>query len=158
MNNHEISRQLKALKDLLNKVDTACGTDMELRSHWAKYVCVLSAGFLENAIKAIYIEFVHRASHQPVATYASSKLTHIRNPKPGLFVETARAFKPSWGEDLGLYLQENGRGDASDSIMNNRHNIAHGRHYASGITIVRIRDYLDKSVEVIDYIEQQCAR
>jgi len=37
--------------------------------------------------------------------------------------------------------------------MNNRHQIAHGK--SSGITIARVRSYLDKAEEVLNFIEKQ---
>ncbi len=51
-------------------------------------------------------------------------------------------------------MQQNGPKEAIDSIMANRHRIAHGRD--SGITVARVREYLDKSVEVVEFIEAQC--
>ena len=51
-------------------------------------------------------------------------------------------------------MDEEGRKDAIDSIMANRHLIAHGKN--SGISLVRVKDYLEKSIEVIEFIENQC--
>jgi hypothetical protein len=51
-------------------------------------------------------------------------------------------------------MSQNGRKDAIDSIMNNRHLIAHGKD--SGITVARVNDYLRKCIEVIEFIEAQC--
>lgn len=56
---------------------------------------------------------------------------------------------------LDVFLDQNGRRDAIDSAMANRHQIAHWGY--SGITVARVRDYLDKSIEVIDFIENQCS-
>ncbi len=55
---------------------------------------------------------------------------------------------------METFLADNGRKDAIDSIMSNRHLIAHGGN--SGITLTRVNQYLDKCVEVIDFIETQC--
>ncbi|MEA3523144.1 MAG: hypothetical protein U9R50_09210, partial [Campylobacterota bacterium] len=67
MKNREINRQLQALKDLLKKTDEATNGSIELQSHWAKYVCILSSGLIENSLKEVYSEFVKNASSQPVA-------------------------------------------------------------------------------------------
>ena len=90
----------------------------------------------------------------PVANYTSSVLSRIQNPKPSKFIETAHAFKPKWGNDLKAFVDLDGRKEAIDSIMSNRHRIAHGKD--SGITIVRVNEYLSYSVEVLEYIENQC--
>ena len=46
------------------------------------------------------------------------------------------------------------RKNAIDSIMNVRNQIAHGG--TTGITVHRVREYLERSVEVIEFIEDQC--
>ena len=38
--------------------------------------------------------------------------------------------------------------------MNNRHQIVHGKQ--SGITIARVKQYIEKSIEVVIFIENQC--
>lgn len=158
MHNRELAKQLQRIHDLIKRTDEACGGNLELQSQWAKYICVLSAGFLENALKEIYIEFANKKVSQPVANFVSSKLSPIRNPKSPLFLETAAAFYSIWRDELEVYLEDNGRGAAIDSIMANRHLIVHGQYNDSRISLVQIKGYLAKAIEVIDFIEQQCAR
>ena len=62
MKNQEVSRQLQRLQSLIKRTNAASRGDIEMQAHWAKYLCVLSAGFLENALKEIYAEFVRGAS------------------------------------------------------------------------------------------------
>ena len=83
-------------------------------------------------------------------------LSRTQNPKAARFIETAQAFKKIWGEELEAFMNQEGRKDAIDPIMNNRHLIAHGKD--SGITVARANDYLKKCVEVIEFIETQCRR
>jgi hypothetical protein len=156
MRNPELNRQFQRLNDLFKKTALASGGDIEIQSHWAKYLCVLSAGFLENAIREIYTNFVRRASSEPVANYAISIISKIQNPKTIRFIEIAQTFKDTWGDELEQYVELNGRKEAIDSIMQNRHDIAHGRN--SGITVARLNQYLVRSVEVIKFIERQCSR
>ncbi len=125
-----------------------------MRSHWAKYLCILSAGFLENAIEEVYGDFVRVAASKPVADYATSVLSRIQNPNATRFIEVARSFRQDWGVALEAYVNQDGRREAINSIMKNRHEIAHGKY--SGITIAQIRDYFDKAVEVVEFIEHQC--
>jgi RiboL-PSP-HEPN len=117
-------------------------------------LCVRVAGFLENAVEEIYGELIDHAASEPVARFAAKALGRIQNPKAGRFVEIAGSFKDSWASALESFLAENGRGEAIDSIMTNRHQVAHGGY--SGITIARVANYLDKSVEVLELIENQC--
>jgi len=154
MRNRELTRQLQKLRALAKKAGDSSLSDLELQAHWAKYLCVLVAGFLENSLVEIFSEFVSAASSPAVARFATSRLENIQNPKAQRFVEVSGAFDESWGPELEAFLADNGRKDAIDSIMSNRHLIAHGS--SSGITLARVNQYLDKCVEVVDFIETQC--
>ena len=125
-----------------------------MRAHWAKYLCVLSAGFLENAIEEVYGDFVRSAASKPVADYATSVLSRIQNPNTPKFLGTARSFRSDWATALEAFVDDEGRREAINSIMKNRHEIAHGKY--SGITIAQIKEYLDRAVEVVEFIENQC--
>jgi hypothetical protein len=56
---------------------------------------------------------------------------------------------------LESYLNEDDgrRKNAIDSIMANRHLIAHGRQAA--ISVVRVREYLKSSVEVVEFLANE---
>jgi RiboL-PSP-HEPN len=152
MKNAEISRQVQSLKALMKKA-TASTKDVELLSHWARYFCVRTAGIIENGIAEIYSEFAKRTSVRQVGSYAASRLKKIQNPNAEKITIVARSFDARWASALEKYLEENGRKDAIDSVMNNRNQIAHGKDV--GITIPRISEYLEKSVEVLEFIESQ---
>lgn len=156
MRNRELVRQLQSIESLIKRTDVATWEDIELQGHWGKYLCVLVAGFLENAHREIYSGFATNAASKPVANFARTILGNTQNPKSQRFVQTARAFNPRWAVDLESFLNEDAevRKTAIDSIMNNRHQIAHGR--STQISIARVREYLVKCVEVIKFIEDQC--
>lgn len=158
MLNRELIRQLQRLQDLIKKTNEACGGNLELQAQWAKYICVLTSGLLENAIKEVYMEFAQRQVTQPIANFVASKLSPIRNPKAQVFLDVAAAFNTTWKDELEAYLADDGRGDAMDSIINHRHLIAHGKHHNSAISLAQVKEYLAKAVEVIEFIEQQCAK
>lgn len=147
-------RQKQRIEWLINQARSFDGDQLELQSHWARYLCVLVAGFLENAISEVYSSYVQKCSNEQVANYVEAVLGRIQNPKSQKFLETARSFNRDWELSLNDYIEQNGRKDAIDSVMTNRHLIAHGKD--SGITLARLDQYFKKGVEVIDYIEGQC--
>lgn len=153
MRNQILSSHLQRLNYLFNQTTLASGSNIEIQAHWAKYLCVLSAGFIENAISEVYIEYVEGKANDEVVNFATSTLSKIQNPKVEKFINNARSFRVSWAEELEDYVEQDGRLEAINSIMGNRHRIAHGK--SSGITIARLRQWLDKSIEVIEFIEQQ---
>jgi hypothetical protein len=109
---------------------------------------------MENAIAEIYSEYARHSANEPVANYVAATVLRIQNPKAQRFLETAKAFRPTWAEELEHFLGEDGRKEAIDAIMANRHLIAHGRD--AGITVARVREYLEKCVQVIEFLENQC--
>lgn len=149
-----LSRQYQQLLWLINQANKFDADQLEIQAHWARYICVLSSGFLENALKEVYASYARSTSNPGVANYVEGALNKIQNPKAGRFLEIARTFNKDWEESLKLFLESEGKSDAIDSIIANRHLIAHGKD--SGITLVRLKEYLSKSVQVIEFIEDQC--
>ena len=111
---------------------------------------------LENALTELYVEYAQRAASEAVAAYVRTSISKTQNPKAAKFIETASAFKKEWGDELSAFAEEEGRKDAVNSIMSNRHLIAHGKN--SNITMARVKEYLRKSIEMIEFIEEQCKR
>lgn len=156
MHNQQIVRQIQKLQSLVKASQEACNDNIEMQSQWAKYICVLSAGLVENALKEIYTEYAYRTVSKPVAKFVSSHISQIRNPKIDKLLDIAGSFKDNWKIDLENFANLNGRADALNSIMNNRHLIAHGQNHNSNLTLVQVKDYLAKTIEVLEFVEQQC--
>ena len=125
-----------------------------MQSHWAKYLCVLAAGFLENALVELYSDFCRRAASPPVSNFSATALGRIQNPKSQAFLKVSGAFNKSWATALETFIEDDGRKEAINSIMANRHLVAHGRD--SGITVARVNEYLGKAIDVLEFVEQQC--
>ncbi len=156
MQNVELIKQYKKLVQLIDDTDTSTDGDLELQGHWGKYLCVLASGFLENAISAVYSDFVSQAASAHVIQYTQKNLDKIQNPKSDKFIAVASQFKKSWGTELKNHFDEHPENkQAIDSIITNRHLVAHGK--TTSISVHRVRDYLEKSVKIIEFIEGQCA-
>ncbi len=154
MRNRDLTRQLQALASLLSRTKDACSGDIEMQSHWAKYLCVLYAGFLENALTAVYSEFCRQGTNDRVARFTARSLERISNPKTAKFLDVTGDFEKEWRESLEAFVAEEGRREAIDSIMANRHQIAHGRR--SDISLARVVEYFAKAVRVVEFVEDQC--
>ena len=155
MHNPALNLRLRQIRELIDRTGVAT-QDVELQGHWGRYLCVVVAGFLETGLQAIYTEFSEQSASEHVARYVSNRLERVRNPNAQRFVEVTRSFDPRWGEQLEEYLGagSGSRKDALDSIMKSRNQIAHGG--TIGITVHSVRNYLDLSVQVLEFIEDQC--
>jgi len=127
--------------------------DMYMQGHMGKYACVLAAGFLENALAEVFCVFVSNRAQPVVSAFSCATLRKIQNPKANRFLEITRRFNKGWENDLKTFMDEDSgrRKLAIDSIMANRHLIAHGK--SSGITLRQVKGYLDASIEVIEFVE-----
>lgn len=149
-----LNSQTQRLQWLIGQAASFGATQVELQAHWGRYLCVLTSGFLENAIGGVYSEYARRSANPNVARFAQSIVLKIQNPNSAKFVDVARSFSKIWGDELEAFMEQDGRKEAIDAIIANRHLIAHGND--SGITVARVSDYLHKSITVIEFIEAQC--
>ncbi len=152
----ELVRQVASLRHLIKRVGHDPSTKaLEMQAHWARYLCVLTSGLVENIARHLYGEYASKNSYSAaVIRYVKKQLDGIQNPRPGKLIEIAARFDPTWGHDLEAYLALEYRSDAINAIMSHRHLIAHGR--SSNITVGQVNLYLSKIVEVAEYIETQC--
>lgn len=154
MKSRSLLGQKHRLEWLIGEASKFQGDQLELQAHWARYLCVLVAGFLENSLSDVYSRYSKECANAQVSNYVEAVLGKIQNPKSSKFLDTARAFDRSWEENLAAFIDADGRKEAIDSIMANRHLIAHGND--SGISLVRVKEYFRKSIEVVEFIETQC--
>ena len=155
MRNHKIRHRLQELQRLIDSTSRAT-QDINLQGHWGRYLCVMAAGFLEFSLQTIYADFASNSSSPHVSQFVSRSLGRISNPNADRFLQTAGAFSRKWQEELDEFFLEDPdlRKGAINSIMSTRNKIAHGE--SVGITPAGVREYLDRSVEVLEFIEGQC--
>lgn len=151
--NGELFRQRQAIDALINRTRAACADDLELQSHWAKYICVICFGFLCNSVIEIYSDFIKVGTNPKVGAYASSTLRQIQSINSEKLLKVVEKFDPSWSDNLEAHLGSE-RKDAIDSIANNRHQIAHGKNI--GLTLTALQGYWAKALEVVEFLEDQC--
>ncbi len=155
INNEKLRKQSEKIITLIENSETTFDEDDEMRSHLAKYVCILCSGFLENAVQTIYSEYVKKETvSSSIISFATVTLNKIQNPNSDKFKALAKSFNPEWEPLLNTFLQSEERSTALNYIIRDRHKIAHGKD--SDITLGRIKDYHNKTVEIIKYLENQC--
>ena len=152
MKNRTAVQAKDRLDDLFNKVNEFSG-DLELQSHWARYLCVRVSGFIEISVRAILVEYAKNQSAPPVANYVERQLNQFQNPNMERLLQLLQSFRSTWADELKTATEGESK-DAIDSIIANRNQIAHGEN--ANITYVSIRRYYQNALTVIDLIEKQC--
>ncbi len=129
-------------------------TDLQTQADMSRYLCILVSGFMEQATRHIYGEYARARSSPQVARYVERQLDRFMNANASKLCQITGSFDGQWGQDLEDYLAGQ-RKDALDSIVANRHQIAHGGDV--GLTYTRMKNYYDAVKDIVAYLEVQCA-
>lgn len=143
-----IDQQKKKLDDLFRKVETI--DDLEMRSEWVQYLCVRTSGFLEEAVRVTLEDYAEEQSHPFVSNYVSSQLRYFSNPKTGRIVSIIRSFHPDWGDRFETEMQGELK-DAVNSIVANRHQIAHGQSVS--LSYIRMKDFYTRAYRAVRVLQ-----
>jgi RiboL-PSP-HEPN len=149
--NQEVWRYRQRLDGLFKR--TGQIQDLELQAHWARYLCVLTSGLLEVSVRVLFGQYARQASAPSVAKFVEERLEDFQSAKMNNICTLTRQFNPAWADKLELDTAGELK-DAVDSIVANRHQIAHGRDV--GISHAQMKVYYDRSVEVVELIRAWC--
>jgi hypothetical protein len=151
MNTAAIDQYRKRL-DFLFEKGRELLSDPELQSHWSRYLCVLVSGFLETSLQTLYYEYAKQKAAPFVANYVDAQIGRFQNPNMDRILALTNSFSPDWA--VGLRTATDGEiKDSIDSIVANRHKIAHGE--SVGISFSRISQYYKDARRVVSLIETQ---
>jgi len=121
-------------------------------SHWARYLCVLTAGLIESAARLIFSEYARTHSSAETHRFVVGRLERVTNVNTERLRELMGSFSPVW-RDAFDRSTSHAQKDAVDSVLANRHNIVHGR--SVGISLVRVKGYYDLTVQVVSWISNE---
>lgn len=144
----EVSRLKKRLDSTFGRIP-ASSTDFEVQSDFAKYLCVLVAGFFENAIVALILGYVERRSAPDVAVFVGGQLDRWTNPNAEKIGTLFGSFSADWRKSLDGYLIDE-RKESINSLVALRHKIAHGE--SVGTSLSQVKAHYKIILEVVDYL------
>ena len=145
----DLQRQRQRLETLFEKVSDM--DDLELQAEWAKYLCVRTSGLIEEAVRIVLEDYSEDRSETRVSNYVSKELEYFSNPKTGKIVSLLGSFDRTWGTLLEKEMEGDLK-DAVNSIVANRHLIAHGQDV--NLSFVQMRDFHQRALRAIDTVAQ----
>ena len=145
MQNRKLQKEIEDI-EYVRSCCAVLDANVECQAHWTRYLCVMVAGFLENSYHALWRDYLDNTDRRAV------HLRRVLNPKASAFVKRAMDYNQTWTNELQVYMSPE-RETAIDSIMNQRHLIAHGD--ASSITMSQIAEYLPRCIAVVEFIEEK---
>lgn len=148
----EVERQRQKL-DATFKRAAATKSEAELLADFARFLCVLVAGFLEQAVIELPLEHVRIRSHISIHRHVERNLRRFTNANSQRIIDLFGSFDPDWRKDLESYLVDE-RKAAVDSVVDLRNSISHGR--PAEISMKRVEDYYARVKQVVDHIAGLC--
>ncbi len=127
--------------------------DIEMQSHWSRYLCVLVSGFLENSVELCLSEYSRSVSNPIVSNFVSARLRGFQNPKMSAILELFGSFNPNWRSQIESATQGQ-LSDSVNSIVGNRHKIAHGESVS--LSLSALAAYYEDAATVIDLLQRTC--
>lgn len=144
----EVARLKQRLDGAFARFDLV-GPDLEVRADFARYLCVLVSGYLEQAIRELATEHCRLRAQRTVVDYVMQQLRRFQNPKTEAILTLVSGFDASWRGTAEAFIVDD-RKTAVDSIVNVRHQIAHGENV--GATFSQIHGYYQSAQEVVDFL------
>jgi hypothetical protein len=148
----EIERQKQRLDATFMRA-TNLGADPELLSDFARYLCVLVSGFLEQATIEIALEHVRNQSAPSIQRFAERRIRSYTNMNTERIVQLFGSFDADWQKDLEDNIVDEYKA-AIDSVVDLRHTVAHGGY--AGITMTRVQNYYDRVKQVVEHVADLC--
>ena len=128
-------------------------SDLETSADFAKYLCVLVSGYLEKSIAEILLQHTRRNGSPTLQRFVESNIRNFTNVKCEKLKMLLGSFNPVWRDSCDALLVDETK-DALDSLVANRHLIAHGG--SVGITYNRVETYYHHVQIVISKIVDLC--
>lgn len=125
--------------------------DDELRAELTKHLCVLSSGLLEVSCRDILGRYTVKRSDPSVRRFVESRLEDFKSAKVGNILSLLQEFDPASADTWRTSLTDE-EADSVDSIVNNRHQIAHGR--SIGLSFDTLHRYHSHAVKALALIEK----
>ncbi|MEU6623348.1 HEPN domain-containing protein [Streptomyces litmocidini] len=143
----EVARRKQRLDSLLRSINGA-ELNGELTSHYARYLCVLTSGYIEQSVKELVTEYCRKRSSEPIQRYVGTQLKKVRNIDSEKLKQLIESFNVEWWREMQeKYPDEL---DSIGSVAAIRNSISHGGD--TGITMSTLRQYFDDSSTVLNHL------
>lgn len=113
---------------------------------------MLVSGFIEASVRTLLADYVSSRSSPEVANFAGERLRAFSNAKLEEILDLVADFGNEFRARIELAVEGEMK-DAVDSVVSNRHLIAHGQDV--GIGFGTIKKYYERVVKAIETLEKE---
>ena len=151
-----VDLQKEQIKEVFKHLNEA--KDDNLKSHLAKYLCVLISGYIEKKISTIIITEIDKKIPKRINNYVTNDIRTLTNANFKKIKNLFNKFDSKWGTNFENELErysfvEGTLRGSLDYIISQRHTIAHGISYQSNISPEQIKPYWEEAEIILVIIE-----
>lgn len=146
----EVGRLRRQLDEVFSRINSIDESQLELRSDLARYLCVLVSGYIEKSIRELAHHLSRRTASPSVASYVGTQLGFFQNAKSESILKLVGSFDPTWRQQLELNFSDELQ--AVNSVVGNRHQIAHGG--TASVSYAWIKEYYDRVQVLVEELEE----
>ena len=128
--------------------------ELEIRAHWAKYNCVLISGFIEQAVKEIFLEHASAEGSTRLRNYIEGTWPNSRNMRCDTIREILRYCDVDWATDFEAWLSNSEKKKEINEIIRWRNDIAHGKEAnTTNVTLQSVDQKFHIACDLVDFVE-----
>lgn len=145
----EVARQQRQLDTTFSRA-RGLHADVELLSDFARYLCVLVSGYVEQTTIELLIEYARTRSDPHIQRHVERSVRRqVTNLNAQRLIEVVSTFDPAWRNKLEKLIVDEYK-DALDGIVDLRNSVAHGRYV--GVTFSRVDEYYIRVKKIIGWV------
>ena len=144
----ELARQRHQLDSTFSRAGNL-HADIELLSDFARYLCVLVSGYVEQTTIELLTEYARTHSDPRIQRHLERGLRQVTNLNTQRLIDLVGTLDPAWRTELEQFIVDEYK-DALDGIVALRNSVAHGRYV--GVTLSRAREYYVRVKRIIDRV------
>lgn len=144
----EVARQRRQLDTTFARARDL-HADVELLSDFARYLCVLVSGYVEQTTIELLIEYARTHSDPRIQRHVERGVRQVTNLNSQRLIDVVGTMDPAWRSELEDFIVDEYK-DALDGIVALRNSVAHGRYV--GVTLSRATAYYTRVKKIIDRV------
>lgn len=124
-------------------------------ANWAKYMCVLVSGYLEQSLKNICFYYAEKNSNELVLNYIEKTWPQSANMKIHKILEIIECFDCQWKMAFSEWIDENGYKKNINSLVQSRNDISHGNDAnTNNVTILSVTQNFEIVNDVLGKLDE----
>ncbi|MBO1069911.1 MAG: hypothetical protein HEQ13_11290 [Dolichospermum sp. DEX189] len=148
--NPSILAHRQRIDNLFKKV--ALFEELEIKSEWSKYLCILVSGFIEESLRVLLEKYCENKASANIQKFVGKKIDNITNCKTEKIKRILLEFSSDWENEFTNKINDQIK-TAIDNVVQNRHKIAHGKSIPMSYhNILNYYNNVKKAVEILEEI------